>query len=170
VGSLTEILPTLDGIGELRLTVPTLTQLTRSGKYAALIGAPYLPYPPALAQQGLMLDKLVFLHDVAASLWAGEQMLRCSAFGAVLLWHPSPTDKELRRLQLAAEAGGTLAFLYRPPAAARASSPAALRMLLHATQAAARIEIFKCRGGRPGQSVQYELSPAANTSPAARAA
>jgi hypothetical protein len=52
----------------------------------------------------------------------------------------------LRRLQLAAESGGALAFLFRPAHSAGKSSPAALRLQLHADAGEVDIEILKCRG------------------------
>lgn len=63
------------------------------------------------------------------------------------------TYTQLRRLQLAAESGDALAFLFRPAQAAAKASPAALRLQLHAGDDddgadAERIdiEILKCRG------------------------
>jgi hypothetical protein len=167
VGALTEIMPRTEGIGELRLAMPALAKLTRERRYVAFVEPPHLPYPPALAQQGMHLDRALFVShsSPAASLWAAEQMLRCAAFGAVLLWTAAIGDKELRRLQLAAEAGKTLALLYRPPAAALSHSPAALRLCLHAAERSLCIEIKKCRGGYAGGLVRcvLEKDPASDT-------
>jgi len=74
-----------------------------------------------------------------------------------LMWPESVDDKQLRRLQLAAEAGQTLALAYRPPSAAQFSSPAALRLCLHPSNEALRVEIKKCRGGRAGAIVNCKL-------------
>jgi hypothetical protein len=109
---------------------------------------PYLPYPPALAQYNVKLERLLTIHHAHEhALWIAEQLLRCPAMGAVLLWPPLLNDKAARRLQLAAESGGNLAIVYRPLAAAQFTSPAALRLLLH-PGTPLRIEIKKCRGGR----------------------
>ena len=56
------------------------------------------------------------------------------------------TYTQLRRLQLAAESGDALAFLFRPAHSADKSSPAALRLQLHADAGEIDIEILKCRG------------------------
>ena len=60
----------------------------------------------------------------------------------------------LRRLQLAAEDQGCWVLLFRPASASQQRSPAALRILLSqaSSQAptATRVQILKCRGGRPG--------------------
>jgi len=169
VGALTEILPQTEGIGELRVVMPALAQLTRNQRYVAFVEPPYIPYPPALAQHSVRLEQIVMLRKQtpSLSLWASEQMLRCSAFGAVLLWSTAVNDKALRRLQLAAEAGGNLAIVYRPATAARMASPAALRLALHADNDGLRIEIKKCRGGQSGQMVNCVFDTHSRTTPRA---
>jgi len=68
-------------------------------------------------------------HDEDAH-WAAEQTLREGAAGAVLLWSHAVADRPLRRLQLAAEAGESLALSTGPPMTLDSSSPAALRIVL----------------------------------------
>jgi hypothetical protein len=150
VGAITELMPDAQGIGELSLLLPALAQLSRAGRYVAWIAPPCLPYPPALARHGLALERLLLVQtrDTQTLLWATEQALRCPAIGAVLAWPAALDDRRLRRLQLAAEAGGSCGLLYRPPAAAQQPSPAALRLRLRALDAGLRIEIQKARGGR----------------------
>jgi hypothetical protein len=105
------------------------------------------------------LERLLVIQAQRAEdiLWAAEQSLRCRSFGAVLAW-PALTirDRDIRRLQLAAEAGGSTGFLYRCVEAARESSPAALRLKLQRVESALQIDVVKCRGGRSGQSVKVE--------------
>lgn len=73
-----------------------------------------LPWPPGLARLGLAPEALVLLsargHD---ALWAAEQALRCPALSAVAAVLPGLGLAAARRLQLAAEAGGTLGLLLR---------------------------------------------------------
>lgn len=161
MGALCELMPATMGIGELSLVTPALSQLAQAGRYIAWIAPPYLPYAPALARQGLPLQHIlqVQTRGVQESLWAAEQSLRCPAFGAVLSWPADITDKNVRRLQLAAEAGGSLGILYRSPEAAREHSPAALRLRLLPMQAGLAVEIHKCRGGRAGVRLQLPMSP-----------
>jgi hypothetical protein len=156
VGALTELMAMDEGIGEMQLLMPALAQLTRDDRYIALIDPPHLAYPPAWAQQGVRVERCLSIQgqSAATTWWAAEQMLRCPAVGAVLAWPSRVNDKNLRRLQLAAEAGRTLAILYRPLAAAAVPSPAALRLLLRADECGLFIEIKKCRGGRGGRSVR----------------
>jgi hypothetical protein len=142
------------------LLAPALSQLAQAGRCIAWIAPPYLPYAPALVQQGLPLNRVLIVQTrgVQESLWAAEQALRCPAFGAVLSWPADITDKNVRRLQLAAEAGGSLGILYRPPEAAQEHSPAALRLRLRPTQNGLTVEIHKCRGGRAGVRLQLPMS------------
>jgi cell division inhibitor SulA len=78
--------------------------------------------------------------------WSAEQCLRSGSCGAVLSWMQQADYTQLRRLQLAAESGDALAFLFRPARAAAKASPAALRLQLHADAGHVDIEILKCRG------------------------
>jgi hypothetical protein len=69
---------------------------------------------------------------------------------AVLLWLKGTDDRWLRRLKLAAEAGGALGVLFRPERHRFESSPAALRLLLTRGNDQPRLDILKIQGGRPG--------------------
>jgi hypothetical protein len=155
-GAIVEMMPTDVGIGELRLLLPTLAQITNAERHVAFVSPPFIPYAPALAQQGVNLERLLVIQAQNAKdiLWSVEQTLRCRAFGAVLAWPTTVRDRDVRRLQLAAEAGDSIGFLYRPAAAAHESSPAAVRLVLQATeQGAFRIDVVKCRGARGGVSI-----------------
>ncbi|MGB0134871.1 translesion DNA synthesis-associated protein ImuA [Dokdonella sp.] len=147
VGCLTEILIENDGLGELELVMPALAALTRSRRRVAMIAPPYLPYPPALAAAGIDLDHFVQIDAGATdSHWSAEQCLRAGCCAAVLHWLPDASYKQLRRLQLAAETGNALAFLFRPLQAEQESSPAALRLKISHSKTGPYIEILKCKG------------------------
>lgn len=136
--------------------MPTLAQITQGERHVAMIAPPYIPFAPALAQHGLRLEHFWIIRAQTANdiLWSAEQTLRCKSFGAVLTWPISIRDREVRRLQLAAEAGNSIGFVYRPPAAALESSPAAVRLRLQAaTDGQLNIDVVKCRGARAGMSV-----------------
>jgi hypothetical protein len=147
-GALSEILLAEDGLGECSLLLPALAALTRARQRVVLVAPPYVPYAPALADAGVDLACLVHIEaGVADRHWTAEQCLRAGCCGAVLGWLPRADYRELRRLQLAAESGGTLGFVFRPLAAARETSPAALRLAITAGgDGAPRIELLKCRG------------------------
>jgi protein ImuA len=158
-GTIVELMPADFGIGELRLLMPALARITQSERYVALIAPPYLPFAPALAQHGVQLDHLLIVNASATEdvLWSLEQILRCKSFGAAVAWPAQAKDREIRRLQLAAEAGRNTGFLYRSSTAAREASPAAVRMRLqpHGDDRLG-IDILKCRGARAGMSVAVE--------------
>jgi len=163
VGAITELMSDTDGIGELSLVMPALARLTQAGRVVALLAPPYLPYAPAWAQQGVALERLLLVqaNDIAATLWASEQLLRCAGIGAVLAWPATLDDRRLRRLQLAAETGSSCGLLYRPPGAAQTHSPAALRLRLQLTAAGLRIDILKARGGHAHALVVHPSAAAA---------
>lgn len=154
-GGLVEILSGQHGIGELRLLLPTLACISQEQRWLALVAPPYLPYAPALAQAGVQLRYLMQIHprDRADVLWAVEQALRSGSCGAVLTWLSQLDGKQLRRLQLAAEAGNSTGFLFRGISALHTSSPAAVRLRLSAVtgHAGTRLNIYvlKRRGGWP---------------------
>ena len=149
-GTLIELAPACSGIGELTLPLPALQSLARERKPVALVRPPYTPYAPALRRAGLPLKQVLWVaepNDDDAR-WAAEQLLRDGA-AAVLLWSDARDDRAMRRLQLAAESGQSLAFVYRAPELLKHTSSAALRIALRPTGASLRIEVIKVRRGRP---------------------
>lgn len=167
-GTIVELMPMDVGIGELRLLMPALARLTQSARHVALVTPPYIPLAPALSRHGIQLERLLIIRarKNADTLWAFEQTLRCKSFGAALAWPDSIKDRDVRRLQLATEAGRSIGFLYRSPAAALESSPAAVRLRLRpAAGGNLDIDIIKCRGGRSGITVPCapdQLAPMAS--------
>ena len=134
LGMLTELIAREAGIGELRLMVPLLRQLTRERRTVLLLAPPHIPYAPALASFGVDLAHLLIVQAPSAAdrLWAVEQTLRSASFGALLAWMPQEKTRpeHLRRLQLAAQSAQGPVFLFRSLAAQFESSPAPLRLLL----------------------------------------
>lgn len=164
VGALTELIPAVEGIGELRLLLPALRTLSRDqGRPIVFIRPPHVPYPPALARAGLPLASVVRVEtrDDEDARWAAEQTLREGVAGAVLLWSNAQADLPLRRLQLAAQEGRALAFLYRSPRSLNNASPAAVRLMLHPAPGAIRIKVIKARGGTQEASLLCPLRDAA---------
>jgi hypothetical protein len=159
LGAITELFVDGYGIGELELLMPALAALTKEDpakpeKWVAWIAPPFVPYAPALQQHGVNIDRLLMIHPTAGGksrLWAIEQAVRSGASAGVLAWVAAASDVMLRRLQLAAEDQGCWLLLFRPANARLERSPAALRIHLSApSQAHSRVDILKCRGGRPG--------------------
>ena len=111
-----------------------------------LVAPPYRPHAPAWAAAGLDLAQLQIIHAAPKqALWAAEQCLRSAACAAVLCWPHQADDRALRRLQVAADSGQCLGFVFREAQAARNPSPASLRLQLDHGQ----VRVLKCRGGLP---------------------
>ena len=148
LGALTELLHDQQGIGELSLLLPVFARLTQAGRRVALIQTPHLPHPVPLAAAGVDLSQLLWVEapDPRSACWAAEQLLKSGSVGALASWASPRDETGLRRLQLAAEEGAALAFLYRPLRAAAQFSPAALRLMLKQAAGELRIEPLKLRG------------------------
>lgn len=153
---ITEIVVDRYGIGELALLMPALAFLSRpqagADGWLVLISPPLIPYAPALQRYGIDLNRLLLVHartDQKKTLWATEQAIRSRSSAAVLAWLPAADTTVLRRLQLGAEEQKCWTVLFRPRAALRFSSPAALRLRLSPAGPKTRVRILKCRGSRP---------------------
>lgn len=157
LGALTELLPDRAGIGELSLLVPALARLAREPRWIVWVAPPWLPYAPALAAAGVDPRRILLVHprDGADRLWAAARALASGTASAVLAWLPAAIRlAELRRLQLAAERGGTWGVLFRPPEVAPHPSPAVLRIALAAESSGElRLRVLRRRGGWPTELV-----------------
>lgn len=171
---LVEILVSCVGVGEMCLLLPALASLTHraSARWCAWISPPFQPFAPALAAQGVKLERL-FVARADSPSWAFEQSLICGACEMVMAWAGHEDRKaalparDLRRLQLAAEKGRTLGVLFRPQQAARESSNAMLRLLVQPTEQGARVTLLKSRGGHRGSiELGWPAPQAATASPA----
>jgi hypothetical protein len=150
--SLIEVLLDDTGLGEVQLFLPALVACQRAASWLVWIAPPHEPYAPALAQQGIELARLLIVRPASATeaLWAAEQALASGVCAAVLLWLKGTDDRWLRRLKLAAEAGGALGVLFRPERHRFESSPASLRLVVTKGEHEARLDLLKVQGGRPG--------------------
>lgn len=161
--SLSEILLPAPGCGELQLLAPTLARLSRAGQRVVLVQPPALPFPATWRARGIDLSALHLLSapDPQQALWAAEQCLRSGSCAAVLAWPQRSNWRQLRRLQVAADAGQALALALLPASHAAASSPAALRLQLLPGASGPRVRILKCRGGLPSDALHPLPSVAA---------
>lgn len=155
--AITEIHAWGEGIGELSLLMPMLAEVSATGRWIVWIAPPHVPYAPACADRGVDLSRMLVVHGAGPgeSLWAAEQVLRAPACGAVMLWEGAArfTIRNLRRLQLAAEAGGGLGMVFRNPRTSVAPSPAMVKLRIEPDPAGLAMTLLKCRGGSPGRRV-----------------
>lgn len=142
-GALSEVLIPHDGVGELALLLPALSNVARRGGRIVLVAPPYIAYAPAWRQHGMAMSALTVLEaDPRDALWAMEQCLRSGSCDIVLGWSQTGDAQLLRRLQVAAHSGGSIGVVLRDAKHAANPSPAALR--LQHTRAGWRVR--KCRG------------------------
>ncbi len=128
-------------------------------------------YAPALADYGVAAERLLLARSGGdtQTLWALEEGLRCPELAAVVgeVGELDPTAG--RRLQLAAETGGRPCLLLQRRRLAAAAGPALTRWQVAARPSGAerggptgggapgnlvgnpawRVELLRCRGGRP---------------------
>ncbi|WP_175857343.1 translesion DNA synthesis-associated protein ImuA [Burkholderia anthina] len=158
-GALIELLAPQPGIGELRLLAPVLARA--AGKPIMLIQPPHALQPLALAYWGIDPSGFVTLAAprTADALWAADQALRAGTCATVLLWQPHVRADALRRLNLAAQNGSALFFLFRPAAAARDPSPAPLRLALAPKRDGVDVTFLKRRGLVRDTPLFVPLSP-----------
>lgn len=176
VGGLSELLQAPTVHAEWSLLAPCLARLrpfpSAQGSAvrpaSVLIGAPHLPFGPALAAQNCDPAGLlqVCADTPADRLWAAEQALRCAEVQAVVLWIERVALPALRRLQSLAQSQSRLLFVCRPHSAHRQASPAPLRLALQWSPAVAgaaavlEVEVLKRRGPPLSAPVRLQTSPA----------
>ena len=86
-----------------------------------------------------------------------ERALRSSNCGLVLTWQTWLSVKVLRRLQLAAETGGTLGFIFKSRDNKYSPSNMRIRIKNITTFDQASITVIKAHGGFRAQSTNVKL-------------
>ena len=149
-GALTELLSDEEGIGELRLLLPALAAPGAGGE-GDRPGGPSLSSPRARLCCGG--------HRPGAgdrrrrprrtSIAGGRPSRPCAptARERFCSGRARSSEQRLRRLQLAAQEGEALAFVFATTARAAQPSPSPLRMRLSPAGARLRVDVFKRRGG-----------------------
>jgi hypothetical protein len=172
-GTLSEVMHDAVGIGEVAFLAAALAKAAEGNRLIAWVNAPYLPYAPALAQAGIPLPRCLVVRPAHRedALWSAEQALKSGACGAVLLWlgHEVGSRRQdeyawLRRLQMAAQAGRSMAVLFRSSAAEKLSSPAHLRVVVAREEGVLKVRIPKRRGPPLAKAIALSTARDAATS------
>ena len=171
-GALIEVMQPQAGLHEWGLMVPALTALQaeaaqqHAGQVLVLVGAPYLPFGPALGARQLNMQNLLSVQAPAGQapslLWATREALQCAGVAAVMAWLPDARSAHLRRLQIAAQTHNKLLFVFRPLRAQQESSPAPLRLLLEGAFGDAgnlQVHVLKRRGPPLAAPVLLDTRP-----------
>jgi hypothetical protein len=162
-GALTEILLNEQGVGELTLLLPALGAAAAEGGIV-LAAPPYVPFPHSWEARGISLKQLIVVRAQSRELlWTLEQAARSGTCAMVVGWTSSCSKeldyRALRRLHMAADAGGTALILFRPMVSAREASPAPTRLTLRATDGELEIHVFKRRASFAGAPVRVPVFP-----------
>jgi hypothetical protein len=184
-GTLLEWLSDGAGTGAATLALTVAAHIVQSGGAAVVIDGKQEFYPPAAASLGIPLENTVIVRPANRrdALWAWEQSLRSGAVAVALGWLDNLDERACRRLQLAAETGGSLGFLLRPVACRAEPSWAEARLLVEARPACGlafarraasakpqakndlqplgrrlHITLLHCRGGAAGEAMDLELN------------
>lgn len=147
--AVTELIASRAGCGELKLLLPALAELTRAGRQVLLIAPPQIPYAPAWQAAGVDLGRLTWVDPACENdaQWAMEQALREPACGAVVGWFGHAlTDRQCRRLLVAAEAGGACGFVLRQGVLETTASPFPLRLSVNSVAGGVTVRVLKRRG------------------------
>jgi hypothetical protein len=152
-GTLVEWLFENEGSGAATLALTVAARLLEEGGVLVVIDGRCEFYPPAAAGLGISLDDSIVVQPGTASagLWALEQVLRCRAVTVAVSWLDDIPSRLFRRLQLAAEAGGSLGFLLRPSRCRTAPSWAELRLLITPVACGVEREWSVERGAQSGE-------------------
>ena len=106
-------------------------------------------YPPASVRLGIAPERTIVVQaaTIADNLWALDQSLRCPGVAVALAWLERLDSRTFRRLQLAAEQGGSLGFFLRPERARHEPSWADMRFWVEPCPVTIRGDCLNFRGG-----------------------
>ncbi len=157
LGALVEIQTPCLAIGELRLLLPAMAELSQAGRHIVWAAPPHQPYAPGLVQAGIALTQTLVVacrqeDDIP---WVLEKLLRNRRCGMALAWLQHLGDHQSRRLQLAAEQGRSVAILF--PQYPSAHTHAALRIGLKPSEQGLLLSIVKARGDLRRKSLLLKI-------------
>ena len=163
---LVEVIARHSGMGELQLLIPLMQSVIKQGKWILCVAPPYLLNAPALTQAGIDIGQILIVKQDTPckdALWSMEKAMQTDTCGLVLAWQNWLPGKVLRRLQLAAEVGDTLAVLFKHNDSKY--SPSSLRLQIKGSVtdnrdfSRAEVTVIKARGNFRPLSAQFSLYP-----------
>ena len=157
---LVEVINQYHGIGELQLLIPLMLSVIKQGKWMLWVCPPHIVYAPALQQAGIDTDQILVVNKAVPckdALWSMERALRSNNCGLVLTWQTWLSVKVLRRLQLAAETGSTLGFIFKSRDNKYSPSRMRIRIKNITNFDEASITVIKAHDGSRAQSTNIKL-------------
>tara|TARA_B100000530_G_scaffold329390_1_gene271316 strand:+ start:562 stop:1200 length:639 start_codon:yes stop_codon:yes gene_type:complete len=157
---LVEVINQYHGIGELQLLIPLMLSVIKQGKWILWVCPPHIVYAPALQQAGIDTDQILVVNKAVPckdALWSMERALRSNNCGLVLTWQTWLSVKVLRRLQLAAETGSTLGFIFKSRDNKYSPSRMRIRIKNITNFGEASITVIKAHDGSRAQSTNIKL-------------
>ena len=157
---LVEVINQYHGIGELQLLIPLMLSVIKQGKWILWVCPPHIVYAPALQQAGIDTDQILVVNKAVPckdALWSMERALRSNNCGLVLTWQTWLSVKVLRRLQLAAETGSTLGFIFKSRDNKYSPSRMRIRIKNITNFDEASITVIKAHDGSRAQSTNIKL-------------
>ena len=114
-GTLIEWYETDKGSGALTIALQIARSVCGTEGTLIMIDPDQELYPLAMSQLGIDLARTIFIHPETPlqTLWALEQSLRCPGATVTICRLSDLNSQTFRRLQLAAEKGGTIAMILR---------------------------------------------------------
>jgi hypothetical protein len=139
-GTLVEWLAGGEGGGATTLALASAREACGASGTLVVIDRRRTFYPLAAMASGVDLSRVILVRPAndRDETWAIDQSLRSGGAAAVLAWPEKLDDHLFRRLQLAAEAGGSLGLFVRPAAARQEPSWAEVRLLVEPMASFAR--------------------------------
>jgi len=151
------------GIGELRLFMPFLLQLTQDNASHArkivLIAPPGQVNALMFAQQGISPELVIIIEafESTEALWAAEQCLKSGSCVAVLLWQQALAVHQVKRLKQAALQGDAVQVLFRAKQCLDVPLPVSLSIVLSPHEQGLEVEIKKQQGHWPQQAFVLDM-------------
>jgi len=152
-------LQTANGIGELRLISPFLSAVTTTQQLIMFINAPSIINSQMLAFNDIEPSAAVMINtqDDSQQLWSAEQSLHSGCVSIVVLWQQQFSSCQIKRLKLAAKAGGSRLIVIRPPNQLNAL-PVNLTLALMPSDNGLDITIKKQQGHWPQPMFTLDMS------------
>ncbi|RQW64232.1 translesion DNA synthesis-associated protein ImuA [Vibrio viridaestus] len=158
-----EVKCTRDGIGELRMWIPMLTQQEEGYEQSRLIvfiQPPGQVHAQFLVTEGIDLRQVLIIQpdNDKQALWAAEQCLKSGACRDVFLWCNTLEVSYARRLEVASHTGSCRNILFRQDKQTQFSLPVSVSLQIKPTKAGLIVQIIKKKGGWDSNPFRLDLS------------